>query len=205
MASLKELERDLDRALEAGDPEQVASVRRTIAGGFPGSPAAAEASYKLGLDQLFRAQNPDEAAKLLREATKAKAPPWSLAARVSLGILLLHQGKPQQALFELRRAAGVKPPSIESAQAAGFVVIALREIGNGKEAERARATQLEMLRALVKRDDDETRALAHFMLGMEHKFDGERAPAKQHLEAALALEALPADARATADQAMQDL
>lgn len=205
MASLKELQRDLERALEAGDADQVASVRRTIAGGFSGSPAAAEASYKLGLDALFRAKNPDEAAKHLREAAKAKVPSWSLAARVSLGILLLHQGKPQQALFELRRAAGVKPPSIESAQAAGFIVIALREIGNGKEAERARATQLDMLRGLVNREEEETRALAHFMLGMEHKFDGERAPAKQHLEAALALAALPDDARSTAQSAMQDL
>src|SRR5688500_15411197 len=121
MATLKDLQRDLARALEAGDPDQIASVRRTIASGFPDTPEAAEANYRLGLDQLFRGKNLEEAAKHLREATKAKAPPWSIASRVSLGLVMLRQGKAQQAIFELRRVAGIKPPTIHSAQAAGFV------------------------------------------------------------------------------------
>jgi tetratricopeptide (TPR) repeat protein len=205
MASLKDLERDLKRALEAGDLDRVASVRRTIASGFADTPAGAEASYKLGLDQLFRAKNVGEAEKLLRDAAKSKAAPWSAAARVSLGILMLRQGKAQQAIFELRRVAGIKPPTIHSAQAAGFVVLALKESGNATEAERARKTQLEILGALIKSGEAETAALAHQMLGMEHKFAGERAKAKEHLSKALASAALPPDERRSAEAAMEDL
>ena len=106
MASLKDLERDLARALKAGDLDQIASVRRTIASGFADTPAAAEANYRLGLDLLFRTKNVDEAAAHLREAAKTKAAPWSIAARVSLGLVMLRQGKAQQAIFELRRVAG---------------------------------------------------------------------------------------------------
>ncbi len=205
MASLKDLERDLERALKTGDLDQIASVRRTIATGFADTAAGAEARYRLGLDALFRGKNLDEAAEHLREAAKSKAAPWGMAARVSLGLVLLHQGKPQQAVFELRRVAGSKPPNIRSAQAAGFLVLALREMGNRDEAERARKSQLEILATLIKSEDAETAALANHMLGMEHKFVGERAKAKQHLEKALASPALPPDERASAQQAMEDL
>ncbi len=205
MASLKELEGDLSRAIEAADLDRIASVRRTIATGHPDTPAAAQAHYRLGLDLLFRTKNLEEAAEHLREAAKAKAAPWSMAARVSLALILLRQGKPQQAIFELRRVAGLKPPTIHSAQAAGFVVLALRETGNRTEADRARKAQLDVLALLVNSPDAETAALAHQMLGMEHKFVGERAQAKRHLEAALASPALPPDARRSAEKAMEDL
>lgn len=205
MASLKDLMSDLDRALAGNDLDQVASVRRTIAGAFPGSPAGAEASYKVGLDLLFRAKKPEEAAVSFREAAKAKSQPWSAAARVSLGLLLLREGKPQQAVFELRRVAGMTPPTIQTAQAAGFVVIALRELGNGADAERARKSHIEMLKKLTTSDDEETEAIANFMLGMEHKFDGDRGTAKAHLEKALASSELPPDEKSSAELAMQDL
>jgi tetratricopeptide (TPR) repeat protein len=204
MAALKDLLRDLARALESKDLDQVAAVRRTIAAGFPETPEGAEARYKLGLDALFRSKKLDDAADHLREAAKAKAPPWSTAARVSLGIVLLSQGKPQQALFELRRVAGQKPPSIHSAQASGLAVMALRTMGNAAEAERARKAQLDLLKGLTQSADAETKALAHFMLGMEHKFDGDRRPAKDHLEKAIQL-GLPPHEKASADQALQDL
>jgi tetratricopeptide (TPR) repeat protein len=205
MASLKDLERDLTRALSGGDLEQIASVRRTIAEGFPDTPAAAEAHYRLGLDQLFRTKDMDAAANHLREAAKSKAMPWSVSARVSLGLIMFRQGKPQQAIFELRRVAGMKPPTIHSAQAAGFVVMALRESGNGAEADRARKQQLDLLNGLTKSKDAETAALAFQMLGMEHKFVGERAKAKEFLTKALASPALPPDERKSAETAMEDL
>jgi hypothetical protein len=118
---------------------------------------------------------------------------------------MLRQGKAQQAIFELRRVAGMKPPTIHSAQAAGFVVLALRETGNPGEADRARKAQLDTLQVLIKSNDAETAALAHQMLGMEHKFVGERAKAKEHLSKALASPALPPDERRSAELAMQDL
>ena len=205
MVALADLERDLVRALESGDLDQVASVRRAISDGFAASPQGAEAAYKLGLDRLFRANQDQEAAGLFRAAAKANAPPWSLAARISLGLLLLRQGKPQQAIFEFRRVASSKPPTLQAAQAAGFVVMAFRQEKNHKEAERAREVHLAVLKKLIGIEDEETRAVAHFMLAMEHKFDGERQPAKAHFEKALAIDALPENERVMAASALEDL
>lgn len=205
MAKLNELLRDLGRALEGGDLEQVASVRRTIVEAHEGTKEGAEAAYKLALDALFRQKDGDRAAELLRIAGKSKVEEWSLPARVSLGLLLLRQGKHQQAAFELRKVAALKPPTLLTAQAQGFLVMALYEQKNGKEAQRIRGEQLKTLGGLTQSQEPTEAAMAHLLLGLEHKFDGQRADAKKHLHAAVESGRLPKDELAMAQAALAEV
>lgn len=205
MTSLEALTGDLERALELNDLDAAASVRRSIAQLFPDSAAGAEASFKLGLDALYRQGNLDAAADHLRAATKAKVPKWGVPARISLGLVLLRQAKPQQAIFELRRVATSEPPTALSAQAAGLVVVALNQQGKTSEADRARQQHWRILERLAKQGSGVDQALGRFMLGIEKKFDGDRAGAKTNLEAALAQPDLPSDYVAQAERALRDL
>lgn len=205
MALLQDLQRDLDRALAAGDLGAAAQVRRTIADGHPDTPQGAEARYRLGLHLLFQERNLDAAAEAFRAAAKAKQRPWSGQARVSLGLVMLRQGKHQQAIFELRRVASAEPPTLVSAQAAGLVVLGLKESGKGPEAERARTSYLKLLDTLVRTGDELTRPYAQLMLGMEHKHDGRRDLARPLLEAAAAADSLPDAERTQAQAALQEI
>ncbi len=205
MVKLSDLMRDLDRALSAGDLERAASVRRTIAEAEPDSPEGAEANYKLGLNALFRERDLAEAAKFLRAAGKAKDPVWSAPARVSLGLVLFSQKKHQQAAFELRRVAGKKSQDLVAAQAWGLIVMVHRDEKKGAEAERARGEQLKLLTKLTKSKDPVTASVSLYTLGMELKHDGERGPAKERLQAALASGHLPESESASAKTALQDL
>jgi tetratricopeptide (TPR) repeat protein len=201
---LQDLLRDLERALESGDHDRVASVRRTIVHQFPETAAGAEASYKLGLDALFRKRNVDEAADHFRAALKAKST-WATPARTSLAIVLLRQGKGQQGMFELRKIASATPPTIAGAYAQGLLVLALREAKKGPEAEKAHQEHKRMLQKIAEISTGEDKALAHFMLGMEHKIDGEREPAKKQLQAALAVGALDERERKQAESALGEV
>ncbi|MEQ8272484.1 MAG: hypothetical protein RMA76_03240 [Deltaproteobacteria bacterium] len=202
MASLQELLRDLDRALKANqDP---IPTRLAIAEAFPETPEGARARYELGLTALYL-QQLDRAEVHLRAAAKAKQKTWSHLARTSLGLVLLTQGKHQQAVFELRRAASAQPPNLMVAQAAGLLHGAFVQIGNAKEATKARAQHLAILDGLTKHEDAATAALAKYLRGMEHKFDGERAPAKTLLAAALEGDRLPPDERSSAERALSAL
>lgn len=206
MAELKDLLRDLTRALEANDHAASAAVRRTIVENHGGQPEAAEAGFKLGLHLLFKERDIDGAVSVLRGAAKAKHPVWSPQARISLGQLLMRQGKHQQAVFELRRVAGSTQATLVSAQAAGLVVIALREAQQGPQAERARAQYLDILERLTDGEgSDVERALAQHMLGLEHKHDGRRDLARPLLAAALESGALPKDEHAQAERAIAEL
>ena len=205
MATLQALTTDLEGALERKDLEAVASVRRSIAQMFPDSAAGAEANYKLGLDALFRQRNMDAAADHFRAATKAKVAEWGVPARVSLGMVLLRQAKPQQAIFELRRVAAVEPPTAQSALAASLVVVALTEQGKAAEASRARQQHQRILERLQKQPPGADRAIGAFMLGMEKKFEGDRPGALQALKAALAQPELPDEYRGQAERALSDL
>ena len=206
MTNLASLLSDLERALSAEDLDLVASVRRTICDGHPSSPAAAEASYKLGLDALYRRQDLDGAAEYLREAVRKKDNQWSPAARVSLALVLLSQKKYQQALFELRKAASVQPPTLLSAQAAGLTAVALADAKKpGAEVERAREKAKAILLQLASASDAVTASVAAFMLGVEFKFEGEREKARTWLERALAADQLPAQERRLAEGALQTL
>jgi tetratricopeptide (TPR) repeat protein len=117
---------------------------------------------------------------------------------------VLHRlGKPQQALFELRKAAATKPPSVASATALGLAALILKDTQQPAEFERARKEQLKQLEALLKAPDPEEAALASYMLGMEYKYEGRRAEAKKYLERALASEALGPEERARVEEALQ--
>jgi len=205
METLDELEKDLERSLKVDDFEAVASVRRSITQLHPDTPPAAEAHYKLGLDALFRQRSLDAAADHFRASAKLKISQWSLPARMSLGLVLLRQGKPQQAIFELRRVASAEPPTAQSAQAAGMVVVALLEQGKSAEADRARQQHRRILERLCKQDEGVDASMGYFMLGMEKKFDGDRTGAKAALEAALATPHLPEEYRQQVQRAIADL
>lgn len=185
-APLKDLLRDLTKALEAGDRERIATTRRLIVEGHPETNEAAEASYKLGLDALFFGADLDAAVECFRTASKMKSPAWSAPARVSLGMALFRQGKLQQSIFELRKVGGAKPPTITSAQALAIAAGFLRQSGNKPEAERTRAEAIKLLEQLVKSTAAEESALAHYLLGLERKLEGKRDLAKKHLSQALA-------------------
>ncbi|MCB9654695.1 MAG: hypothetical protein H6729_11255 [Deltaproteobacteria bacterium] len=206
MADLKALLLDLERALSSNDLGQIASVRRTIVEGHPESEAGAEASYRLGLDALFIRRDLKEAEDYFRRATKAKSPTWSPSARMSLGSVLLHAGKIQQAIFELRRVASVSPPTILSVQAKGLLALAFHKNRQPKESERVRDECKTSLRAMSDVSPlTPDGALAAWMLGMELKFDGDRLGARACLKKALDAQLLPADAKASAERALKSL
>lgn len=196
---------DLNRALEADEQSNAASVRETISDGHPGTPEAAEASFKLGLYRLFKERNLDTASVALRVAAKAKHPVWSPQARMALGQILARQGKVQQAVFELRRVAGMSPPTLITAQAAGLTVLVLREADKGTEADRARTQQLDILGRLCKSSQGLDLALAQHMLALEHKYDGHRDLAKPLLQMALSSGNLPEAQGAQVEQILKEL
>jgi len=204
-AALGDLTKDLNRAIEVGDADRINAVRRTIAEGHAGTPEAAEASYRLGMYALFAEHNLDEAVARLKASAKSKNATWTPRARVALGLLLFRQSKTQQAIFELRKVSSAAKPSLASAQAFGYMALIHTESKKGPEAERARDGQREQLAKLVKSSDPEEAGLAHFMLGMEHKFDGMRREATSHLEAAIASGGLGPDETAQAQAALDDL
>lgn len=204
MATLSELSGRLERALAAGDLDLVARERAAIAVAFPESEQGAEAAYKLGLDALYRRRDLEAAALQMRAAAKVKGV-YGALARSALGLILLRQGKAQQAIFELRKVASTTPPTIVSASAYGLLVYALRETKQLKEGERARVEHKRVLAKLTESANAEDAALAHFQLGVEHKFDGDRALAKRHLQAATQGSALPARERALALAALAEV
>jgi tetratricopeptide (TPR) repeat protein len=202
-ASLSDLEQDLARALGAGDFNRAGSVRETIADAHGTTEAGAEANYKLGLAVLFGTGDLERAAERFRLAIQVKGSRWSGPARTSLGLVLHRLGKPQQALFELRKVAAAKPPSVASATALGLVALVLKDMNQPAEFERARKEQLKLLEGLLKAADAEEAALASYMLGMEYKYEGRRAEAKKYLERALASEALGPEEKARIEDALK--
>ena len=203
--SLAQLEKDLERALDIGDQDMVASVRTTIGDQHPKTDAGAEANYKLGLQSLFVHRNAEHAVDRLREAAKAKSATWTPSARVALAMVLFRQGKAQQSLFELRKVSGVKPSTLSSAQAMGFMVIIHRDLNQPDEAARVREDQLKTLTLLTKDEHLETAAMANYMLGMEYKFDGQRKEAAACLRSALEVSTWPEDDRSRIQAALDSL
>ena len=203
-AKLPDVLADLRRAEQNEDTARIDELRRKLVETFPDAPESAEASFRLGLVTLLRDGKPDEAEVRLRLGTKSSNKAVAAQARTHLGMLLHRRGKTQQAVFELRKVAGRSPPDLWSAQALALVHLVFREQGNAKEAERARAEQLKLLEQLTK-GEGESQAFAHFFLGMEHKFDGRREPAKRHLELAAKHAALPAGEKSQVQAALRDL
>jgi tetratricopeptide (TPR) repeat protein len=195
---------DLGRAEAAKDIARIEELRRKLVQHFPEAAEAAEAGFRLALSAMLRDRNLDEAEKYLRLALKSANKGLAAQARTHLGMLLYGRGKVQQAVFELRKVAGRASTDLWSAQALALVHLVLREQGNTKEAERARSEQLKLLEQLAK-GEGEAQAFAHFILGMEHKHDGRREPAKRHLSLAAAHPALPAGEKAQVQAALRDL
>jgi tetratricopeptide (TPR) repeat protein len=204
MADLADLKQDLESALTAGDEARARTVRLRIVGAYPESTEAAEASFRLGLDALFRQKAVLEAEQHLRVAAKIKQSEWSPVARLSLGLVLVRQGKLQQGVFELRRVASLKPSNLVSAQAQGFLVLAFQEARKSEEADRARTDFLRVLRELADGGQASERDLAAYMLGMEFKGLGQRDHARRELMRALKGN-LPEDTRQSAETALLDL
>jgi tetratricopeptide (TPR) repeat protein len=199
------LTRDLARAIEAQDADGARNVRRSIVAGHPDAPAAHDAAYRLGLDALVTERRLDLAAEHFRAATKARDPQLQQAARTSLGLALARLGKPQQATFELRKAASAKPATLANVQALSFIESLAREQKNGAEADRVRAEILKTLDAMRRAGASEDAAMAELLLGAEAKSEGKRDVARKHLAAALAGGHLPPDARARAERLLADV
>ncbi len=195
---------DLRRAEQSEDTARIEELRKKLVETFPEAPESAEASFRLGLTALLRDRDPDQAEPRLRMAIKSSNKAVAAQARLHLGMLLHGRGKVQQAVFELRKVAGRTPPDLWSAQALAMVHLVFRGQGNTKEADRARAEQLKLLEQLAQ-GEGENQAFAHFFLGMEHKHDGRREPARRHLELAAQHAALPAPEKSRVQAALRDL
>ena len=155
----------LRAAEEAGDLDAIDLHRAAYLEEAPNGPEAAEIQYRLGLSQLFRHQNTDEAMKRFKEAAGAKGAPFAEEARISYALCLLAKQKRQQAIFELRRLLPVgAPPSIHTAQALDFLALLLRESGaSAADIARADAQRQEHLQALLAATRDPVEK-AHFSL-----------------------------------------
>jgi TPR repeat protein len=192
-AALADLERDLAAALRSEDADRIRAARRVIAEQHPDTAAGAECAFRLGIAAVLGEGDADAAIEWLRIAAKAKHPRWTPEARLSLGTLLFRQAKVQQAMFELRKVAGLKPPTLASARALGLIALFSRAASKKDDAERAEREQRAALEALGRDEDPETRGLAAWMLGMELAHAGERIAAKAALERALASGGLGAE------------
>jgi tetratricopeptide (TPR) repeat protein len=204
-SNLEGLIKQLSAALRQKDAAVINEKRAQLGDQHPDSDAGAEANFRLGISGLMAGQDLEEAIKRLRKASKAKHPIWTPQARLSLGLLLKAQGKEQQAIFELRKVAGAKTASLSAAQALGFMVMMQEDSGNKEEASRTRKQHHDLLAKMVQSEDKEVASLAHYMLGMDHKYDGSRADAKMHLEKAIQCGGLQLEERSRVEEALTSL
>lgn len=188
MAKLEALLNDLANLDAQHDLDGMRRVRELIIDEHPGTDAAVEALYKLGLDQLFRERNVEAAVAKFEDAAKRKHPFWSAAARTSLGLCLYHQKRVQKALFELRKVAHPDEPNAHSVTALAFIeniCVAEGQVEDAKRARKERIGQLEALAAQA-RDHHRTSERAYYLysLGMALRDHGEQARARAVLEEA---------------------
>ena len=149
MPDLPALVEELAHHEPSMDHAAMRRVREAIVAEYPGTPEAAEARYKVGLDALFRERDIAGACGHLEEAAKSGHPYWGAAARTSLGLCYYHQKRLQKALFELRKVASVKEPGANSVVAAMWMERLLLQDGQAAEAQKARAQRIEQLRTLL--------------------------------------------------------
>lgn len=139
---------DIERADRAKDHTALRQARQGLVSQHPQTDSAAEAYYKLGLDQLFTARNIILAVDYFEAAVKCRHAFWSPAARTSLGLCLLQQKRHQKALFELRKVGYVKDPSMHSVLALAFIEAVLLTDGQADEAQRVRKDRIAQLEQL---------------------------------------------------------
>ncbi len=190
MAQLDALLGELATLDARHDLEGLRRVREQIAAEHPGSDAAAEAIYKIGLDLLFRERRLDDAVQRFETAARRKAPFWSDAARTSLGLCLFHQNRSQKALLELRKVAYRDVPSAHSVTALSFIETIYEAEGKKPDAERARKDRIGQLAELVKPGRAATpaeRGWFLYLLGVACRDQGDEGRARAALEDAKAL------------------
>jgi tetratricopeptide (TPR) repeat protein len=169
MADLAELQKQIAECETRGDFNGITALRAQIARDFPGTPAAAEALFRLGLYFLFALGQVPEAMQTLEEAIKIKDGQWSKAARVSLASLYLREDKPQKALLELRKTLGAnEPPSVHTVSALSIIELIHERAGDTlllAEAKREKVKHLEALIAESRKQKDDP-SLAYFLVSL---------------------------------------
>ena len=189
MPALAELVHELDLAIVAKAPDGMRRLRQAIVAEYPDSEFAAEARYRLGLDALFFGREIDRAMELFDEAGKTRHSAWAPAARTSLALCLMHLGREQKAMFELRKVAFVREPTAHSVTA-----LTLMETfcARGKQAEelarvrKERIGQLERLAAAATTPVGD-RAQYLVQLGLAYIDTGDKRRGRTTLEQAKSL------------------
>ncbi|MEM6734191.1 MAG: tetratricopeptide repeat protein [Myxococcota bacterium] len=191
MADLESLLSDLANLDAKHDLDGLRRVREQIIAEHPDSDAAVEASYKVGLDFLFRERDLPSAIIHFDSAAKRRHPFWSAAARTSLGLCYYHQGRVQKALFELRKVAYPESPTSHSVTALAFIENIAESQGGPEEARRIRKDRIKQLEDLVELHRDSGQAAERgfylYSLGLALKDQGDRDGAKRILEEAQTL------------------
>lgn len=149
MQNLESLLNDLANFDAQHDLEGLKRVRQDIVAHFPDSDAAVEATYKLGLDLLFRDRDLDGAVVQFTAASKRKHPYWSAASRTSLALCYYHQQRTQKALLELRKVGYVDTPTAHSVTALAFLENILATMGHTSEMQQVRKDRMNQLRTLI--------------------------------------------------------
>jgi tetratricopeptide (TPR) repeat protein len=192
MADLATLLQQVAQYDAAHDLDGLRRAREQLVEAFPEAEAATEALYKIGLDLLFRERKLEEAVVRFEAASTRKQPFWSAAARTSLGLCYFHQQRTQKALFELRKVAYAKNPSVHSVTALAFIENIFVTQGNADEAGRVRKDRIAQLEQVILankavRGDHAERGYHLYQLAMACKDHHEFDRAKQALTEAHAL------------------
>lgn len=186
MLSLQDCLRELQTHEQASDWPNLRQARLTLVELHNDSEMASEALYRLGLDDLFRLRDFDGAMAHFEKASTRRHPVWSNAARTSLALCYLHMKRTQKAVFELRKVAFVKQPSMHSVTALALLESLFAKEANADELGRTRKERSQQLQALIAREQPGT-ARGQYMcqLGLLQMDSGNKPQGRQTLEQAL--------------------
>jgi tetratricopeptide (TPR) repeat protein len=153
MLSAQELEERITQKQSQSDPKNLSelrNLRKELVECYPYSALAAESYYRLGLDALFAERNLELAREYFAHAAKLNHQPyWSATARISLALCLYHQHYHQEALFELRKVAFSKQPSLHSLNALHFIEEIYHQLGESTQVQNHRAIRKQQASMLL--------------------------------------------------------
>lgn len=174
---------------QAKDLDGLRKVREQIVLSYPYAEQAAEAGYKVGLDQLFRQRSLERAVLSFAQAASMRHPYWSAAARTSLGLCYYHQRKMQQGIFELRKVGYAKTPSMHSVTALAFLETIFQGQKQAEEVQRIRKDKINQLELLSQQAGVSLQHKGHYLLqlGLSYHDQGEVEQASAALQKAKAL------------------
>ena len=190
MSDLTELKAELDRLEGDKDYAGMVALRERIVAEHPDTEDAVEATYKIGLHNLFYERELAKATERFEQAAKKKHPYWSAAARTSLGICYYHQGRGQKALFELRRVGYADVATQHSITALSFMETIHANEAEEDEVKRVRQERIKQLRQLIETlRSDPSADLGQYLFSLAAALhdEDERAEAKAMLDEAGAL------------------